>query len=200
MSKIIEFYYDFGSPNAYLAHKTLAGLIERGGASLVYRPILLGGVFKATGNKSPMEAFEGIRHKLGYFQRETQRFVRRHGIKFYMNPHFPLNTLTVMRGAVHAQGKPWEREYTDAVFDAIWVHGQKMDDLAVIAEVLRERELPAREIGEAVQSAEVKQALVGATEAAVERGVFGAPMMFLGDEPFFGKDSLYELDVELRDV
>ncbi|MEY8841065.1 2-hydroxychromene-2-carboxylate isomerase, partial [Cribrihabitans sp. XS_ASV171] len=165
-----------------------------------FRPMLLGGVFKATGNRSPMDAFAGVRHKLAYNQRETQRFVRRHGIKFYMNPYFPLNTLTVMRGAIHAWGKPWERDYTDAVFDAIWVHGQKMDDPAVITEVLRERELPAREIAEAVQSAEVKQALVGATEAAVERGVFGAPMIFVGDEPFFGKDALYELELELRDV
>ncbi|MFC3616545.1 2-hydroxychromene-2-carboxylate isomerase [Lutimaribacter marinistellae] len=200
MSKTLDFYYDFGSPNAYLAHQALPPLARRLGVSIAYKPILLGGVFKATGNRSPMEAFGGIRHKLAYYQRETQRFARRHEIKFYMNPHFPINTLSLMRGAMHAQGKPWEGDYINAVFDAIWVHGQKMDDPSVITDVLRERNLPAREVMEAVQSAEVKQALLKATEAAVERGVFGAPMIFLGDEPYFGKEAIYELEVELSDA
>ncbi|MEX0366865.1 MAG: 2-hydroxychromene-2-carboxylate isomerase [Ruegeria sp.] len=200
MSQSIEFIYDFGSPNSYLAHKVLPDLAARCGVGLLYSPALLGGVFKATNNQSPITAFAHVRHKLTYQMYEMHRFAKRHGLTFHMNPHFPVMTLALMRGAIFARGKPWESKYTDAVFDAIWVHGQKMDDPGVIRDVLQEHGLPADAIGAAVQSSGVKQALKDATDAAVERGAFGAPTMFVGDEMFFGKDSLTELEFELQQL
>lgn len=193
----IEFLYDFGSPNAYLVHKVLPDLARRTGAELVYCPILLGGVFKATNNQSPIQAFAGVQGKLDYQRREIARFVARHGIDFAMNPHFPIMTIGVMRGAIRAQGKPWEKTYIDMVFDAFWVQGEKMDDPEVIGRVLSSAGLPAAEIIAATQTPDVKQALITATEHAVSRGVFGAPTMFAGDEMFFGKDALPDLEYHL---
>lgn len=190
----IEFLYDFGSPNAYLAHKALPALAERTGATVRYLPILLGGVFKATNNASPIQTFAGVAGKLAHQTRVIERFAERHGIPFAWNPAFPVNTLGLMRGAVYAQGKPWEAAYTDAMFDALWVTGQKMDDPQVIARVLSEAGLPAEEILAGTQDPEVKSGLIAATEAAVARGVYGAPTLFVGDEMFFGKDSLDELE------
>ncbi|MHA6261864.1 DsbA family protein [Arenibacterium sp. CAU 1754] len=192
--KTIEFLYDFGSPNAYLVHKVLPDIATRHGAELKYVPILLGGVFKATNNQSPMEAFAGVTGKLPYQLAEIERFKRRYGVAYAMNPHFPVLTIGVMRGAIYSQGQSWESAYTDAVFDAMWVDGKKMDDPAVIAEVLTEAGLPAEQIMTATVTPEVKQGLIDATTAAVGRGVFGAPTMFVGDEMFFGKDSLDDLD------
>ena len=199
MAQVIEFMYDFASPNACLAHHVLPGIAARHGVGLRHVPILLGGVFKATNNRSPIEAFAGVKGKLAYEMKEIDRFVRRHGIRFHMNPHFPLNSLALMRGAVFARGRDWERAYIDTVFRAIWLHGQKMDDPAVMEEVLREAGLPAGAIMEAIATAEVKQALIAETEAAVARGVFGAPTMFVGGEMFFGKHSLPDLEHFLRE-
>ncbi|SDC07704.1 2-hydroxychromene-2-carboxylate isomerase [Ruegeria marina] len=196
--KEIEFVYDFGSPNAYLVHRVLPDLAARHGAAVRPSPVLLGGIFKATNNQSPMEAFSRVRHKLTYQARELQRFVRRHGLVFHMNPHFPVNTLLPMRGAVFARGKEWENSYIDAIFNAMWVHGQNPSERHVFEEVLREAGLPVRRMLEAVDMPETKQALVDATAVAVERGVFGAPSMLLGDELFFGKDSLPDLEYELE--
>lgn len=190
----IEFLYDFGSPNAYLVHKALPALAARHGATVRTLPILLGGVFKATNNQSPMQAFAGVTGKLAYQRREIARFMSRHGIDFAMNPHFPVMTIGVMRGAVFSQGKDWESKYLNTVFDALWVHGDKMDDPATIARVLTAAGLPADQIMAATQTDPVKQGLIDATGAAVARGVFGAPTMFVGDEMFFGKDALGDLD------
>lgn len=195
----IEFLYDFGSPNAYLVHRVLPGIAERHGVRVRHVPMLLGGVFKAAGNRSPLEVHARVKGKLAYEMREIERFVRRHRLRYHMNPHFPLNTLSAMRGAVHAQGTEWEGDYLDAVFNAIWVHGQKVDNAEVFADVLREAGLPASEIIEATRSAQVKARLRANTEAAVARGVFGAPTMFLGDEMFFGKHSLPELEYHLAE-
>lgn len=197
MTKVIEFLYDFGSPNAYLMHKTLPDLAERYDATVSYQPILLGGVFKATNNQSPMQAFGGVQGKLQYQMRETQRFIKRHDLTFHMNPHFPVMTIGIMRGAIYAQGKPWESKYISAIFEAMWVHGQKMDDPTVIMDVLRENDLPASEIMDAAQEQSVKQGLIVATSAAVQRGVFGSPTMFVGDEMFFGKETLPEIEEAL---
>lgn len=193
----IEFLYDFGSPNAYLVHKTLPALAARHGAAIRPCPILLGGVFKATGNQSPMTAYAGVKGKLAHQAREIERFITRHGIKYHMNPYFPINTLLLMRAAIYAQGKAWENRYMDAVFDAIWVHGQDLGDLQVLAQVLDEAGLPRAEILEATRDDKVKQALIAATTAAVARGVYGAPTLFLAGEMFFGKDSLPELEYYL---
>lgn len=197
VTQTIEFLYDFGSPNAYFVHKTLPGLAARYGATVRYQPILLGGVFKATNNQSPMQAFGGVNGKLQYHARETQRFIKRHELTFHMNPHFPVMTIGVMRGAVYAQGKDWESKYIAAIFDAMWVHGQKMDDPAVIQSVLTENDLPASEIMSATQDQTVKQGLIDATSQAVDRGVFGSPTMFVGDEMFFGKETLFEIEEAL---
>jgi 2-hydroxychromene-2-carboxylate isomerase len=194
----IEFLYDFGSPNAYLVHRVLPALAVRTDATIKYTPILLGGVFKATGNQSPMQAFAGLHSKLSYQRTEMNRFVRRHNIPFLFNPHFPVMTITVMRGAVFAQGEPWENRYIDTVFDAMWVQGKKMDDPLVIAQVLSDAQLPADQIIAATQTAEVKTGLIANTEAAVARGVFGAPTLFAGDEMFFGKDALSDLEWHLK--
>jgi 2-hydroxychromene-2-carboxylate isomerase len=151
-------------------------------------------VFKATNNQSPMQAFSGVTGKLDYQRREMARFVARHGIEFAMNPHFPVMTIGVMRGAIYATGKPWEMAYVNAVFDAIWRDGEKMDDPDTIARVLDAATLPAQEIMQATQEAGIKAGLIEATAAAVARGVFGAPTQFVDDEMFFGKDSLGDLD------
>lgn len=189
----IEFFYDFGSPNAYLVHKVLPGLAAQNGASVVYKPILLGGVFKATKNKPPMTAFADVEPKLAYQRTEILRFIRRNDLVFHMNPYFPVMTMATMRGAAFATGKDWEKSYIDAVFDAMWVHGQKLDEADVLRSVLQEAGLPAEEIGDAIASPPVKRALIDATEDAVARGVFGSPTMFVESEMFFGKDSLPDL-------
>lgn len=190
-----DFYYDFASPNAYLVHKVLPRIKARTGAVARYCPMYLGGVFRATGNASP--AFAGVRGKLAYLRREMDRFVTRHDVPFVWNPHFPLHTANLMRGAVFARGKPWERAYIDAVFKACWVSGDDMSDPDVIARELAAEDLPAGEIMAGIQQADVKSALFAATEAAVARGVFGAPTMFVREEMFFGKDSLAEMEAEI---
>lgn len=195
--KTVEFYYDFGSPNAFLVHKVLPGIAESHDAAVIYKPMLLGGVFKATNNQSPMQAFAGVRGKLDYQMKEIDRFIRRHGISFKMNPYFPINTLALMRGAVFCEGKPFELRYIEAIFDAIWSAGEKMDEPEVIRRVLTDAELPASDIFSAVTTHEVKEGLIAATGKAVDRGIFGAPTMFVGDEMFFGKDALSELEYHL---
>ena len=190
----IEFMYDFGSPNAYLVHKILPGLAAKYHADLHYVPILLGGVFKATNHHSPMQAFAEVRNKLAYQARETERFVAHHNITYRFNPHFPVMTIAIMRGAIFAQGKPWEMKYIDTIFDAMWVKEKKMDDAEVIADVLTNAGLPATDIIQATQNPEIKGRLIASTSSAVERGAFGAPTMFVGDEMFFGKDSLPDLE------
>lgn len=192
--KTFDFYYDFGSPNAYLAHAVIPALEDRTGAKAVYKPMLLGGVFKETGNQSPIFAYREIKGKLPYFQREISRFIERHEVPFAMNPNFPINTLGIMRGAVAVHGGPHEAAYIGAMFDAMWVAGRKMDDPAEIGAVMAEAGLPAEEIGAAMVSPEVKQGLIEATSAAVARGIFGAPTFFAGDEMFYGKDSMGELE------
>jgi 2-hydroxychromene-2-carboxylate isomerase len=189
----IEFYYDFGSPNAYFVHKVLPGIAKQSGRTLVYRPILLGGVFKATNNQPPMMAFKDVDHKLDYMRVEIARFVKRHAVPFQFNPHFPVMTIATMRGAVFAQGKPWEKSYIETVFDAVWVQGKKMDDPEVIGPVLGAAGLPVDEIFAATQDPGIKSELANLTAAAVARKVYGSPTMFVGDEMFFGKDSIDDL-------
>lgn len=193
-----EFLFDFGSPNAYLAHKVIPAIEKRTGAKFTYTPMLLGGVFKATGNRSPMEAFGGVAGKLAYEALETRRFVARHGLTRYAaNPHFPVNTLAIMRGAVAAQRLGVFVTYVEAVFQAMWENGQKMDDPAVVAAVLTNAGLPAEALIALTQDQEVKDRLAANTEAAVRRGVFGSPTFFVGEEMFFGKDRLEQVEAEI---
>jgi len=198
MTKRLDFIFDFGSPNAYLSWKVLPAILERTGAELNLIPCLLGGIFKATNNQSPMQAFGGVRNKLAYEMLETQRFVARHGLSAYrMNPHFPVNTLLIMRGLVAARRAGVGEAYAAAVLKAMWEDGRKMDDPAVVAEVLGAAGLDAEAILAATQDPEVKAELVANTEAAVERGAFGIPTFYVGDEMFFGKDRLGQVEEAL---
>lgn len=194
-----EFLFDFGSPNAYLAHQVIPEIEARTGARFQYIPILLGGIFKATGNQSPMTAFGHIKNKLEYEQLETARFIRKHNLtRFQFNPFFPVNTLGLMRGAVAAEGMGILPRYVDAMFHHMWEAPKKMDDPQVIGTALAESGLDADAILAAAQTPEVKQRLMDNTAKAVARGTFGAPTFFVGDEIFFGKDRLPDVEAEIR--
>lgn len=187
----IEFHYDFGSPNAYLVHEVIPAVAAEAGVEFAYVPILLGGVFKATGNVSPAISLQGIRNKGEYQTIETRRFCAAHGIAPYVaNPHFPVNTLKMMRGAVHARGKEFYLPYVDAMYGAMWEQALKMDDEEVIRSALEAAGLPVEEILSAMSDPAVKQALIDGTNRSVERGTFGSPTFFVGEEIYFGKDKL----------
>jgi 2-hydroxychromene-2-carboxylate isomerase len=193
-----EFLFDFGSPNAYLCHKVIPAIEVRAGARFVYVPILLGGLFKLANNRSPIEAFAAIPNKLAYERLEMQRFVARHGLDaFKFNPHFPVNTLQIMRGAVAAQQLGCFERYVDTMFAAMWECGLKMDDPATIGAVLTEGGLDAECLMKAAQEPEVKARLMANTQAAHDRGAFGSPTFFVRDEMFFGKDRLREVEEEI---
>jgi 2-hydroxychromene-2-carboxylate isomerase len=193
----IEFHFDFGSPNAYLAHRVIPVIEARAGARFRYVPVLLGGIFKATNNRSPVEAFGNIANKCAYMELETRRFLLRHGITDYRrNPHFPVNTLALMRGAVAAQHEGCFERYVDVMYRNMWSEPKKLDDPEVIRSVLDGNGFDAGRLLERAQSPEVKQELVRNTEASVARGTFGSPTFFVGDEIFFGKDQLRGVEEE----
>jgi 2-hydroxychromene-2-carboxylate isomerase len=193
-----EFHFDFGSPNAYLSHLVIPAIEARTGVKFSYVPILLGGVFKATNNVSPAVSLKGIKNKPAYYALETKRFLKKHAITAYtMNPHFPVNTLQLMRGAVFAQGQAYFVQYVDAMYRHMWVEPKKLDDAEVMRAALTSSDLPAEAILAGVQQPEIKQRLIKNTEDAVVRGVFGAPSFFVGDELFFGKDKLVEVEEEI---
>jgi 2-hydroxychromene-2-carboxylate isomerase len=193
-----QFLFDFGSPNAYLCHKVLPDIEACTGVRFVYVPILLGGLFKLANNRSPIEAFAEIPNKLAYERLEMQRFVSRHDLKaFRFNPHFPVNTLHIMRGAVAAHQLGCFEPYLDTVFAAMWEQGLKMDDPAVISQVLADAGLDPARLMQATQQPEVKAQLMANTQAAHERGAFGAPTFFVGDQMYFGKDRLREVEEEV---
>jgi 2-hydroxychromene-2-carboxylate isomerase len=195
MPGTLEFLYDFGSPNAYLAWKVLPALAERTGAELRLIPCLLGGIFKATGNMSPGQAFSGVKGKLEYEALERERFILRHGLgAFRFNPHFPVNTLMIMRGQIAAETLGLGEAYRAAVFAAMWEAGEKMDDPAVLGRVLADAGLDAAAIFERAGTDAVKKTLIDNTESAVARGVFGSPTFFVGDEMFFGKERLGQIE------
>ena len=190
-----EFHFDFGSPNAYLSHRVIPGIEQRTGAKFRYVPILLGGVFKLTNNRSPAQAFDGIRNKLAYERLEMKRFIERHGlVAFRWNPNFPVNTLALMRGAIAAQGLGVLEPYTEAMFRAMWEEERAMADPAVFVETMKAAGLPADDILARSASPEVKQALLDNTEQSVGRGTFGAPTFYVGDAIWFGKDRLRDVE------
>jgi len=195
----VEFHFDFGSPNAYLAHLVIPALEKRSGVRFVYVPVLLGGVFKATGNVSPAVSLRGIKNKPEYEALEMRRFLEKHGItRFAQNPHFPVNTLQIMRGAVAARRLGCFERYVDEVYRHMWADPKKMDDPAVIRAALLESELPAEQLLALATDPDVKQELLDNTNASVARGVFGSPSFFVGDELFFGKDRLREVEEEIE--
>lgn len=193
-----EFIFDFGSPNAYLAHKVLSGIEARTGAAFDHVPCLLGGIFKATGNQSPMVANAGVPAKTAYDALEMRRFAARHGLtRFRMNPHFPVNTLLLMRIAVKAKRDGVLARFADAAFAAMWEDEKKMDDPAVVAGVITSIGLDADDLVAAAGNPEVKAALIANTERAVSRGAFGIPTFFIRDEMWFGRDRLDQVEEAL---
>ncbi len=191
----VEFHFDFGSPNAYLAHRVIPDIEQRSGARFRYVPILLGGVFKATNNRSPAEAFKDIGNKRAFMELETRRFLARHAITgFQRNPFFPVNTLALMRGAVAARHEDCFERYVELVFHNMWSEPKKMDEPDVIRAVLAENGLDSDRLLDRAQSPDVKQELARNTEASVARGTFGSPTFFVDDEIFFGKDQLRDVE------
>ncbi|AQH03055.1 disulfide bond formation protein DsbA [Burkholderia sp. KK1] len=184
MSGSIDFYFDYGSPSSYLAYKQIPGVIHRTGASVNYRPILLGGVFQQTANQSPMD----IPAKREWMVNDLSFFAKRYNVPFELNPFFPINTLVLMRGAIFAEREGFLDRYSDAVFDAMWGRPRNMSDPGVIGEVLQAADLDVARIVAATQDAQIKDKLKADTQAAIERGVFGAPTIFLGKQLFFGQD------------
>ena len=191
----VEFLFDFGSPNAYLCHKLIPEIETRTGARFEYLPILLGGLFKLANNRSPMEAFSTIPNKLAYERLEMRRFIARHSLTaFKFNPHFPVNTLHLMRGAVAAQQLGCFEHYVDTMFAAMWERGLKMDDPATIGTALMDAGLDAERIMQAAQEPAVKAGLMANTQSAHDHGAFGSPTFFVGDEMFFGKERLRDVE------
>ena len=193
-----QFLFDFGSPNAYLCHKVIPGIEARTGVSFEYLPILLGGLFKLANNRSPVEAFADIPNKRAYDLMEMNRFVKKHGLADYRwNPFFPVNTLAIMRGAVAARKLNCFEKYVDTVFASLWERAQNMADPQVIFSELEAAGLDAKAIFSATQDQDVKDRLLANTKEAHARGAFGSPTFFVGDEIFFGKDRLREVEEEI---
>lgn len=196
----IDFLFDFGSPNAYLSHAVIPSLEQRLEVKFNYFPILLGGLFKLTGNRSPVEQFAEVKNKPEYLRRETERFIARHGIsEFKWNPHFPINTLLIMRAAVAAQreGEGTFQKYVNTVFACMWEQELKMDEETVVRTALAQANLDVERLLNQAQQAEVKDELKANTQRAFERGAFGVPTFFLENEMFFGKERLRDLEDEI---
>ena len=190
-----QFMFDFGSPNAFLSHEAIPAIEQRSGIKFEYIPVLLGGIFKATNNKSPAETLAGVKNKREFMQLETDRFVRRFNVKPYVwNPFFPVNTLNLMRGAIAAQAEGVFEKYVEAAFHHMWVEPKKMDDPEVAVKALTESGLDGAKLFTRAQEPELKARLVENTQSAVERGAFGSPTFFVGSEMFFGKEQLREVE------
>lgn len=194
----LEFMFDFASPNAYLAYKVLPDILQRTGAELVIRPVLLGGLFKITGNQPPMVAFGGVKGKLDYEMLESKRFIERHKLDdFTFNANFPINTISLMRGLLAAQETRCEKDYIDTMLSAMWERNLKMDEPEVFKAALTEAALDAEKLIALTQTDAIKDTLKANTQAAADRGAFGIPTFFVGDEIFFGKDRLGLVEEEL---
>ena len=190
-----QFMFDFGSPNAFLSHEAIPEIEKRIGTQFEYVPVLLGGIFKATNNRSPAEALAGIKNKREFQAIETDRFVKRFQVKPYTwNPFFPVNTLNLMRAAIAAQLEGVFEKYVDAAFHHMWGEPKKMDDPEVALKALTASGLDAAKLLARAQEADVKARLIENTQKAVERGAFGSPTFFVGSEMFFGKEQLREVE------
>lgn len=193
----VDFYFDFGSPNAWIAHALMPAAVQRSGLRFHYRPMLLGGVFQLIGNRPPMQQFADIPSKLNWFRREMERFVKRHGVPFEFNPHFPVNTLKLMRGAVLFQDSDQFFPYLDTCFHNMWVQPKNLGDEEILGAVLASAGFDTDAFFEGITRPDVKQALIEATDTAVARGVFGAPTFVVGEEVYFGKEQLFDLEADL---
>jgi 2-hydroxychromene-2-carboxylate isomerase len=190
-----QFMFDFGSPNAFLSHEAIPAIEQRTGVKFEYIPVLLGGIFKATNNKSPAETLAGVKNKREFHAIETERFVKRFHVKPYTwNPFFPINTLNLMRAAVAAQFEGVFEKYVAAAFHHMWEEPKKMDDPEVAIKALTASGLDGTKLLVRAQDADVKAKLIENTQSAVERGAFGSPTFFVGREMFFGKEQLREVE------
>jgi 2-hydroxychromene-2-carboxylate isomerase len=194
MPQRLEFFYDYVSPFSYLASSQLAGLAERTGAEIVYRPMVLGGVMKETGNSPPIS----VPAKGKYMGADIQRWSKHYGVPVNPNPHFPMLTITALRGAVVTLQDGGFPAYHEAVFRAVWADGVNVADPDALRGVLEKAGLDAARILERCGEPEIKEALKASTAEAVERGAFGAPTCFVGDEMFFGNDRLQFVEAALR--
>ncbi len=195
MQPTIEFIFDFASPNAYLAYRALPPILERTGAKLELIPCLLGGIFKATNNKAPFIAFAPIKGKFEYEMLEIRRFVAKNRVsKFRLNPHFPVNSLMLMRGFIAAQERGFETQYLEMGLSGMWEDGLKLDDPEVLGRAIDAAKLDSVSLIALAQTDAIKQKLADNTAAAVERGVFGVPTFFVGKEIFFGKERLPQVE------
>lgn len=200
MFRTFEFIFDFAAPNGYLAHKVLPAFCEANDATAIYVPCLLGGMMKATGNKPPLIRYADAPARMAYENLEMKRFITSHSLNaFTMNPHFPVNSLTIMRGAVAAQNEGVFETYADAMFAAMWEQGANLSDAGVIASVLTNAGLDAELLMERASDQEVKDELIANTDHAVARGAFGVPTFFVGEEIFFGKERLGQVAAALTD-
>lgn len=197
MTKNLEFLFDFGGPNSYLAHKSLPEICARTGAKLVYVPILLGGLFKLTNNQAPMMRYAETPAKRNYEMLEFDRFVQAHALPFKMNPRFPLNTLYVMRGAVAAQRLDCFALYVDTIMAAMWEDGKDVSDAEIVRQVLDSAGLDSAALLALADNPDVKAELLANTEAAAKRGAFGVPTFFVGTEMFWGKERLGQVEAAL---
>jgi 2-hydroxychromene-2-carboxylate isomerase len=197
MTKNLEFLFDFGGPNSYLAHKSLPEICARTGAELVYVPILLGGLFKLTNNQAPMMRYAETPAKRNYEMLEFDRFVKAHALPFKMNPRFPLNTLYVMRGAVAAQRLDCFALYVDTIMAAMWEGGKDVSDAEIVRQVLDSAGLDSAALLALADNPDVKAELLANTEAAAKRGAFGVPTFFVGTEMFWGKERLGQVEAAL---
>ena len=197
-NKSLDFIFDFASPNVYFAYKVMPDILERTGATLNIIPCLLGGIFKATGNRAPMIAFAEIKGKMDYEMLEVRRFIARHGLSdFKMNPNFPVNSLLAVRGLIVAQMDGQTERYIDPVLAGFWEQGKKMDDPEVLASVLNDAGFEAASLLERTSEQIVKDKLAANTAAAVQHGTFGMPTFFIGNEMFFGKERLGQVEEAL---
>ena len=197
MTKSLEFLFDFGGPNSYLAHKRLPEICARTGGELVYVPILLGGLFKLTNNQAPMMRYAETPAKRNYEMLEFDRFVKAHALPFKMNPRFPINSLYLMRAAVAAQQLGCFALYVDTVMAAMWEDGRDMDDAEIVRQVLDSAGLDSAALLALADDPNVKAELMANTEAAAKRGAFGVPTFFVGEEMFWGKERLEQVEAAL---
>ena len=198
--KTLDFIFDFGSPNAYLVHKVLPEFKLVNNLRINYVPCLLGGIFKQTNNRSPMEAFANVLGKSDYENLELKRFIEKHKIKNYKpNPFFPVNTLLLMRGAIVAQQENWLNNYVDAGFHHMWEDPKNMGDQEVYKNAMLSSGFNISDLLKKIQTNEVKEHLITNTKRAVEKGVFGVPTFFLGNQMFFGKERLMQIESSLSD-
>jgi 2-hydroxychromene-2-carboxylate isomerase len=198
MAKTLEFLFDFASPNCWLAYRALPQMLARSGAELIVEPVLLGGIFKATDNQSPIIAFARVKGKLDYENLEIRRFIARHGLaQFRMNPHFPVNSLMLMRGLLAARAAGVGEAYLEAGLQGLWEEGLNLADRAILTARLDRAGLDGAALLTQAETPEIKSALAEATTRAVARGVFGLPTFFVGDEMFFGKERLGQVKEEL---